>query len=44
MVSFIRNGHSNPSSNLNKAVYISHSTNILEKGMNPNILSPAMGK
>ena len=29
---------------LDVAVYISHSTNILGKGKNPTILSPAMGK
>ena len=29
---------------LNKAVCSSHDTNILGKGMNPNIFSPAMGK
>ena len=31
-------------SNLDKAVYISHSANILEKGMNSTILPPAMSK
>ena len=30
--------------NLNDAVCISHSANIYGKGMNPTILSPAMGK
>ena len=29
---------------LDEAVYISHSTNTRRKGMNPSILSPAMGK
>ena len=29
---------------LDEPDYISHSTNTLGKGMNPNILSPAMGK
>ena len=29
---------------LNKAVYISYSTNTLGKSINPNILSLAMGK
>ena len=29
---------------LNKAVYISHSTNTLGKGMNPIVLLSAMGK
>ena len=33
-----------PSSILDKAVCISYSTNILGKGMNPNILILAMGK
>ena len=43
-VTAARNGHGDPSSNLNKADYISHSTNTLGKGMNPIILPPAMGK
>ena len=30
--------------NLDEADCISHSTNSLGKGMNPNILPPAMGK
>ena len=34
-------GHGDTSSNPD---YISHSTNTLGKGMNPNILPPAMGK
>ena len=29
---------------LDEPDYISHSTNTLGKGMNPNILPPAMGK
>ncbi len=29
---------------LDEPDYISHSTNTLAKGMNPNILPPAMGK
>ena len=36
--------HGGTSSNLNETDCISHSTNTLGKGMNPNILPPAMGK
>ena len=36
-------GHGDTSSNPGPD-YISHSTNTLGKGMNPNILPPAMGK
>ena len=44
MAIVIGNGHENTSSNPGKTDYISHSTNTLGKGMNPIILSPAMGK
>ena len=44
MVIFAGNGHGEPSSNLNKAVCISHTANTLGKNMNPTILLPAMGK
>ena len=37
-------GHDDMSSNPGQADCISHSTNTLGKGMNPNILPPAMGK
>ena len=42
MVTVLRNGHSDTSSNLDKAVCISHSTNTLRKGMNPIIFPPVM--
>ena len=35
--------HSDPSSNPRQD-YISHRANILGKGMNPNVFSPAIGK
>ena len=44
MVYVAENGHRDPSSILDKAVYISHSTNNLGKCMNPTILFQAMGK
>ena len=37
-------GHDDTSSNPGRADCISHSTNSLGKGMNPNILPAAMGK
>ena len=40
----VGNQHINPSSNLDEAVYISHGTNILGKGINPTILPQVMGK
>ena len=43
MVIIVGNGHGDTSSNPGRDC-ISHSTNTLEKGMNPNILPPAMGK
>ena len=44
MVIIVGNGHGYTSSTLDEADCISHSTNTLGKGMNPIILSPAMGK
>ena len=40
MVIIVGNGHGDPNSNLDKAVYMSHCTNNLEK----SILPPAMDK
>ena len=37
-------GHGDTSSNPHLTDCISHSTNTLGKGLNPNILPPAMGK
>ena len=42
MVIVVENGHGN--TRLDEADRISHSTNTLEKGMNPIILPPAMDK
>ena len=44
MVIVVGNGHGNRSSNPGETDCISRSTNTLEKGMNPIILPPAMGK
>ena len=44
MVTVLGNGHSSPSSKLDKVVSISNSTNTFAKGMNPIIFPPAMGK
>ena len=44
MVIVVGNGHGNTNSNLDETDCISHCTNTLEKGMNPIILPPAMGK
>ena len=44
MVIVVRNGHGNTSSILDGTDCISHRTNTLGKGMNPDILPPAMGK
>ena len=44
MVIVVGNGHDDTSSNPGPGYCISHSTNTLGKGMNPIILSPAMGK
>ena len=44
MVIVVGNGHGDMSSNLDEADCISHSTNAVGKGMNPNNLPPAMGK
>ena len=38
------NGIGEPSSNPRQGVYISFHANALEKGMNPSVLPPAMGK
>ena len=43
MVIVVGNGHGGVQI-LDEIDYISHSTNTLGKGMNPNILPPAMGK
>ena len=43
MVIVVGIGHDDTSSNP-ESDYISHSTNTLGKGMNPNILPPAMDK
>ena len=40
----VGNEHGDTSSNLDETDCISHSTNTLGKGMNPNILPPPMGK
>ena len=44
MVTIVRNGHGDMSSNLDETDCISHSTNTLGKGMNPIILLPARSK
>ena len=44
MVIVIGNGLANWVLTLDKAVCILHSANTLRKGMNPTIVSPAMGK
>ena len=44
MVIVVGNGLGDSNSILEEADCISHSTNILGKGMNPIILPPAMGK
>ena len=44
MVIVEENGHGDTSSSGDEADSISYSTNTLWKGMNPIILSPAMGK
>ena len=44
MVIIVGNGHGNTNSNPDEADCISHSINTLGKGMNPIILSLAMGK
>ena len=44
MAIIIGNGPSKLSSNLDKAVGISHSANTLAKGMNPTNIAPATGK
>ena len=44
MVTIIGNEYGNTSFNLDKVVCISLSFNTLEKGMNPFLLSSAMGK
>ena len=44
MVTVVGNGHGDTSLNLDETDYISYSTNTIEKGMNPIILPPAMGK
>ena len=44
MVIVVGNGRGDTCSNLDETDCISHSTNTLGKGMNPIILSPAMGK
>ena len=40
----IGNGIGDPSSNPDKAVYVSLCANALGKGMNPSVFLPAMGK
>ena len=42
MVPIVGNRYGGRNQNLNEAVYISHKANILEKGINPTIISPAM--
>ena len=44
MVYVVENGHGNSISNPDEAICISYSTNILENGAHPIILSPVMGK
>ena len=44
MVIVVGNEHGDTSSSPGRDNYISRSTNILGKGMNPIILPPAMGK
>ena len=44
MVIDVGNGYGDTSSILDKAKCNPHCTNIIEKGMNPMILPPAMGK
>ena len=44
VVIVVGNGHGDTSSNLDETDCISHSTNTHDKGMNPIILPPAMGK
>ena len=44
MIIVLGNGHDDTSSKLDKTDCVSHSTNTPEKGMNPIILPPAMGK
>ena len=44
MVIVLGNGHGTRFQILDETDYISHSTNTLGEGMNPIILSPAMGK
>ena len=44
MVIILGNGMATRVQILNETDYISHSTNTLGKGMNPIILSPAIGK
>ena len=44
MDAIIGNGHSNPSSNLDKTVCISCNANTFGKGKNPTILHSVMGK
>ena len=44
MVIVVGNGHGDTSSNHDETDCISRSTNTLGKGMDPIILSPAMGK
>ena len=44
MITVIGNGHGAPSSNLDKAVYISHSANTFGNGMCPTVLQSVVGK
>ena len=44
IVTFIENGHNNPSSDLEETVCISHNADTFGKGVNSIILLPAMNK